>query len=294
MVPRLRGVEGRILGQDLLLQTLQRRAGVDAELLGQGLPRRSVAVERLRLPAAAIQREHVLSPEPLAQWVLGDEGRELRDHLRLATACEVGVDPPLERTQPELLQASDGRQRERLVEVGERRSPPQVERLAQRRGGLRRPVVVEGLDPRLGEPLEPAQVQFAGLHGDRVAASAGRDRVLAQRVAQIRDVALQDVGGGLGRLVPPDVVDQPARGDDLVRVQEQHREHRALPRPTQRQRTALIECLERSEDPVLDRHGRTVAPRGSGLDHWPAGPSSARPALVQRLPTSWRRVVRRR
>jgi ribosomal protein S28E/S33 len=56
-----------------------------------------------------------------------------------------------------------------------------------------------------------------------------------ERLAEMRDVALEHVRGRLGGRVAPKVVDQPIRRNDLVRVQEEQREDGPLLRAPERQ-----------------------------------------------------------
>ena len=131
MVSGFGEVEGGILREDRLLEPLERRARIDPELVGEDPAGRPETVEGVRLPAGAVQGQHVLCPEPLAEWMLGDKGRELGDDLRVTTAREIAVDPPLQDAQPEFLQAPDGGAHERLVDqVCQRGSSPELERLA--------------------------------------------------------------------------------------------------------------------------------------------------------------------
>ena len=60
--------------------------------------------------------------------------------------------------------------------------------------------------------------------------------------------ALRD---GLGRLRAPELVDQPVCRDDLVRAREQDGEQRPLPGAAERERTALLDDLERSQNAEL-------------------------------------------
>ena len=63
--------------------------------------------------------------------MLGDERLELTDELVVAPEQQVGVDPELDRRQPDLLEPGDRRLGEALVgEVRERRAPPERQRIA--------------------------------------------------------------------------------------------------------------------------------------------------------------------
>ena len=96
-----------------------------------------VALQRVRLAAGAVEREHQLAAQPLPQRVLVDERLELGDELAGAAQLEIGVDPFLERVEAKLLETADLVLRERLEgEVGERRSPPDRQRFAEEPGPL--------------------------------------------------------------------------------------------------------------------------------------------------------------
>ena len=60
------GGEARVLVEDRRLEALQLRPGLDPDLLDQCLSRRAKGLERLRLPAGAIEGEHPLGVEALA------------------------------------------------------------------------------------------------------------------------------------------------------------------------------------------------------------------------------------
>jgi hypothetical protein len=83
------------------------------------------------LPAAAIEREHQLAIQPLAQRMRGRESSELADELGTATNREVGVDARLQRLKAQFVQAHDFRLRECFKrQIGERLTPPQRKALA--------------------------------------------------------------------------------------------------------------------------------------------------------------------
>jgi hypothetical protein len=95
--------------------------------------------------------------------VLADERFKLADEFCVAAEREVGLEPPLECAETELLQAESlALCRRRVSEVSERRSAPEAERVAEescrvlRRCGLR---VVD-------KPFEPQQVELVGPDAD--------------------------------------------------------------------------------------------------------------------------------
>ena len=159
-------VERRVLLEDLLLELLQRRAGLESQPLDESLTRRLVRSERFGLPTRAVEGKHELSAKPLPQRVLSNEHLELCDELRMAPECEVRLDPTIECDEPELLETPDRRLSERFVrQLGERWASPDRKSLAKPRlcnRGLR-PVCV------FDKPLEAIEVELARLEANRVA-----------------------------------------------------------------------------------------------------------------------------
>jgi hypothetical protein len=156
-----------------------------------------------------------------------DEPFELARRLGVVAAVDLCCDPILVRGDPQLLQLRDLGPGECLArEVGERRPPPEAERLVEqlgRTGGIGRATGV------VAQPAEAVQVELVGLGElEDVAVRPGDDHVCAEHLAQLGDVHLDGLAGSLGRLLAPKRVDQPLVGDDLARVQQQHRQQPAL------------------------------------------------------------------
>ena len=129
------GRSGRQLGvvrEDHALHPPQLRPRLDAELVHQQPAARAHRLERLRLPAGSVQRQHQLRAQALAERVLGDQRAQLADQVRVAPACQVSREPLLDRLHPQLLQAGDLVLRE-LVETMIRQClpSPQCQRFAQ-------------------------------------------------------------------------------------------------------------------------------------------------------------------
>jgi len=114
--------------EDLTFELLQRLARLEAELLGERATPLLVDLQRLGLPARAVEREHELATEPLPERVLRDERPELDDRLGVTRKGERGFDSFLARCQSKLLKARDLLLREgRVREVGECRPAPEPE-----------------------------------------------------------------------------------------------------------------------------------------------------------------------
>ena len=162
------GVERRVLAEDRLLELAQRGARLDPELLDEHAARLLVRLERLGLPAAAVEREHQLAAEPLAERVLGDQRLELGDEVGVGAERELGVDQILQRRRRELLEPRGLAKRERLEEqVGERRPAPERERLAE----LSARSSPSALRPS-AQPLEAQEVDLVGVGLEQVPARA--------------------------------------------------------------------------------------------------------------------------
>ena len=70
-----------ISGQDLLVELLKRRPGLNAQLIVQVAARVTEGGQCVRLTADSVQREHELAVQALAQWVLSHEIPQLRDQV---------------------------------------------------------------------------------------------------------------------------------------------------------------------------------------------------------------------
>ncbi|CAM5261414.1 hypothetical protein STANM309S_03315 [Streptomyces tanashiensis] len=109
-------------------------------------------------PAAPSAR--ICSPQPLPQRLLPDRPLQLRDqHGRVTARGQLGRRPLLHRVQPQRVEPGRLTRRERRVPyVGERRPPPEPERLPQQPG--RAPGVARRAGPRTlpCERLEPQDV----------------------------------------------------------------------------------------------------------------------------------------
>ena len=209
-------VERRVLTEDRLLELHDRPARREAELVHQHVPRVLVGVQRLGLPAGAVKREHQLPAQPLAQRMTRDEGLELGDDLVGTSEREVGLDPFLDGGQAELLEAGDLLLRERVeAEVGERRSAPEIQRLAEERRRLVRFAAGERR-PRPGEKRrEAVRVELSVLDPENVARRPGQqDASLGGRsvrplvpgiedLAKPGDVSLDDLRCGGRRAARP-------------------------------------------------------------------------------------------
>src|SRR5262249_58847437 len=120
-----------------------------------------------------VERDHQRPVQAFAERMQRREALELADERRIAAEREVGVDPQLERGEAELFEPRDLALRKGLVgEVGERRSPPELERLSECVG----PTLVD-------EALELLEVELARLDRNSATGDAGGEAAVAEALA---------------------------------------------------------------------------------------------------------------
>ncbi len=159
------------------MQASQRVARLQSQVVAQRPSRCLVRGERVRLAAAAVERQHLRLAVVLPVWMERHQGVELRDERPVPAELQVGVDPLVERDQARLLQVRELGVRNAVVgQVGQGRAAPEGERLAeQRRGGLG-----AGAGRACAELLEAPEVELAVLDAQRVAAAVRGDAIAAE------------------------------------------------------------------------------------------------------------------
>ena len=134
------------------------------------------------------------------------EALELSDDGGMPPVVEIRLDSLFETRHPELRQPRDLALCEGLVsEVRKRLPVPFGE-------GLGEPAL-------LGKALEALDVELAVLDPDLVAGSPGEDAVPADRLAELGDVDLQRLVGGVRRALAPERLHQLILRDDTVRTE---------------------------------------------------------------------------
>ena len=124
--------EGTLLAEDGAVERLELRARLDAQVFDQRASRLVVCRQRLGLPARAIERQHQVRPQALAERVQADERFDLGHELRVRAGLEVRSDPVFERSEAKILEATDLVLRECLqLHVGQGSAAPECESLPQ-------------------------------------------------------------------------------------------------------------------------------------------------------------------
>jgi hypothetical protein len=261
-------LETRVLGQDRALELFERRTRLDPELIDQHPAGLLIALERVGLATAAVQREHQLGLQALAQRMLAHEPLQLARQPGVLPQRELRVDPILERGQALLPQPADLRPGEGLIrQIGERGSAPQpecsIEPLGRRAG-------IAGVERRASgsrELLEAVAIDAAGFGLQQITVAAGNEQVVTQRLAKARDIHVHRLGGSRRCPLAPQRIDQPVSRDHLSAMEQQHRQQRALLRTAERHRAIAIDHLKRSQNSKLNHARRppvaTLPPRGT-------------------------------
>ena len=220
-------LERGVLAQDGALELAQLGARCEADL-HERQARLPVGLERLGLAAGAVERGHELGARVLPQGLACHERLHVADHRGVLPEGQPRVDPPLERVEAEVLEPGRLGLREGVVaEVGERRAAPQLERGGERGHRRGRVACVRRL---VDHALEARAVELAGTDPQDVPARA-RGQRLARRLehlSQLRHVHLKRLLRARGGVLSPQLVDQAVARHDLVRVQQEDGQQRAL------------------------------------------------------------------
>ncbi len=224
-----------VLAQHRLLQPLDLLGRVDAELLGKSLAQLPQGVECVGLPGALVLREREQRPQPFSVGVLRSQRRQCP--LRVVGTAQVDQGPGvmLLDGEQQLLEPAGFGQHGGGVAIGVRPARPEGDCLLARgqpllRGGDRQRL--------LGQCLEPPRVHVVDLGRQRVArGSADQSGALARGPvrfelgAQPGDRDLKGAERLAGRIVAPDLGEQPFRGDRGTVRGEQYGEDAALATP---------------------------------------------------------------
>jgi hypothetical protein len=173
MQPTNRSVFQRpVMKEDQALELAKLSSGLEPELLGKEPPRVSISLERVRLPAGPVEREHEPAPEPLAERVLLDGRAKLRDELLVTPLQKTCLNEILEHDKLELLEPLNLVAGEVVVlEPGKRRTANERQGLLEPGGRERRVAGVERVPAPLRQGLEALNVDLPSLDHKPVAAA---------------------------------------------------------------------------------------------------------------------------
>ncbi len=94
----------RVADQDALLEHLELGSRLHAQLVDQHPADSLVGRQRIGLAAAAVEGEHQVLVQPLAQRELSDQGLQVRHGLLMAVQVQMCFQPPFLGLEAYLLQ----------------------------------------------------------------------------------------------------------------------------------------------------------------------------------------------
>ena len=149
--------------EDALLEPAKLRSRLEAKLLREHATRLLEGLQRIRLAAAAVKRQHQLSPQSLPEGALHHCRAKRRDDLTMLAELECSLELLLERVNAQRLEpACLGAEPRGRCEALERRPAPERHR---RRDGAHRGV-------RVALPQRGARLPEQRLKAERIDAHA--------------------------------------------------------------------------------------------------------------------------
>ena len=217
------GGDRGVVREDRLLQPPELGPRLEPELVGENAPRLLERLQCIRLPAAAVERQHQLPPQPLPERVVRERRTERRGQLPLLAERETDLELLLERVDAQRLEpprlGGEPRRRRQALERG---PTPEVERRCRRvRGGT--DVAVAQRGTRLREQLlERDRVDACVLQG--IPVGEADDRLVPERRPKPCDVVMERVPRRAGELLAPEAVDQRIDVDEVAVPEREHRQ----------------------------------------------------------------------
>lgn len=133
LVGTRRWIERGVVRENPFLQRAELGSGLDPDLLHQRRTCPAIGLERLRLATTTVERKHQLTVQVLSKRLLLHRRLELGHHVRVPAQRQLRLHLRLEGRPAPFLKPRDLGLRERLVaQVGERRTAPEPQSLAQR------------------------------------------------------------------------------------------------------------------------------------------------------------------
>ena len=284
--------------EDRLLEPPELGPRLEPQLVGEHAPRLLEGLERIRLAAAAVERQHQLPPQPLPERVVRQRRTERRRELPMLAEREPDLEVLLERVDVQRLEpARLGAEPRRAGQTLQRRSAPEGER---RRDRVRRgkDVALPQRGARLREQLlEPDRIHIRALQ--RVPVGGADDRLLSERGAKAGDVMMERVPRSGRELLPPQAVDERVDVDHPALPEREHRQQGLTLRAAHVRDRPARENLERAEKPDFEQllharlassdESRTLERAGEG--HRPSDPGIHGPAVGTRLASGERTLA---
>ena len=227
------GADRCILGEDALLDQLELRARVKAELVGEVLANALVGSQRIGLPPCAVQRGDQQFPQGLLERVRHDCGFQLPHHGAEVAEAQPRPVVHLEQSQPSLLEAGPMNADPFGVTCpGQDFASKQLQ--ARRRDFGCVLGVTCFAKPNRGRRLPEGHpgVHLSRLNHQRIATVAARDNCWPKSTSKHRHLRLQRVPPGLGGSLSPQVLEQTVGAHQRTGLQR--KSHQQLGSPASR------------------------------------------------------------
>ena len=208
-------------------------------------------LQRLSVPAAAVEGQHQLASRPLPERMAVDQRIELGHELRLASEGQLGVDAVLEAGELLLDKPCFLRPGEGLRELRERHAVPQVEPPVQLSRRVLRPAVRERFASARMQRLERVQIEGVSVEVEQVPRRPRPDQLARELLAKLGDEDLHHLGCALRHLLAPEPVDEAIHGHDPAGLQQQKPEQRLLLAAAQVDARPAVFRFERSKNREL-------------------------------------------
>ncbi len=238
----------RIVREDGVLKAPQFGAWFESELLAEHAPRLSEGLERIRLAAGAIERQHQLPPQPFSEQVPFERCAKRRHELPMLSERKRRLELLLERVDAQRLEpACLGAAPRRPAQALERRSAPEHQRRGDRiRRGRGVAVAQRGARVRQ-QLLEPRCVDTCVLQC--ISIGGADDRVLSERGTKAGDVMMERVPWSSRELLPPEAVDERVDVDHPFPPEREHCKQRLSLGAAHVRACPPGEDLERTKNP---------------------------------------------
>jgi hypothetical protein len=245
------------LEADVVPDLPDRTTRLDAPRVHQRAPPIDVAAESLDRPSRAVERDHQLHPQLLAEWEPADQSLELGHERRSGSKFQLCGQQLLQRIDAKLLETTDLALCELLVtDVHQRRAAPEPERLVEQANLLNDTRAAGSVE----QSLEAERIDAVLGNGKDIAAVGRLEHVAAECATQTRDHVVERRSCRRRSTVAPQVVDQLIGGAKLARMQKQGQDERPKQLASQRAHTISIDYLERAEDAELESDRARPAP----------------------------------
>ena len=236
-----------VLVEDRALELAERRSRFDPELVGERRAGALVRAQGVGLPAGAVERQHELAPQPLAQRRVGDRPLDVGDELARLAEREESVEAILGDEHAQLVQRAGGeRAAVDLVEAFVRRALPRRERVVERGHRRTRVTLLEQCPARRAEVRELRRVDLIAPDDEGIGAARGHEPATPDR-----DSARRRAGAARCRSGSCAVALRGGLSPQTASINAVDRHRCALCREERREHGALLGSAERHVATVL-------------------------------------------